>query len=1626
MLPARGIKVQGITFRRAFFLLALTAIAPRLHAVITITEIMYHPQEGGPQEGGPQGGGRDLEYVEIHNELGDPMDITGYSFSNGISFTFTERTFLDPGAYLVVCANKEMIKQKYGIENVAGDWDPSTSLDNAGEAIELSNPAGVVEARVRYNDRGKWPSGADGTGHSLELRYVYSEMDDPDSWALSGALGGSPGKPNDTTSGALPVVINEALLVVNSGERWVELYNTGGTDVDLSGYHLTTNRADLKKGTLPAGTVLSARKWASFNEAELGLDFKPDATGRTFIALASPEGNRVIDARIFEPRFEGRSEARIPDGDASFSEAALPTRNEANRTGAIEDVVLNEIMYHPLDKDPKDEYVELYNRGSQPVDLTGWSFTDGIRFELPSGTVIAPDAYLVVAREPEHIREVYGLPPGQVLGPDEKGREKFGILSDQGERVTLTDKLGNAADTVRYFEGGEWSHWADGGGSSLELIDPFQQNAAAQAWDASDDSAKSPVKEYSYTGVYTAGEPELHLLLTGSGITLVDNVKVATTVSSLDNPTAHVDWKEVWRYFKGTLEPSEPITAWRQVDFDDSTWLSGGAILGFGDLDEATVLDDMQGNYISFYVRKDFQLSNPRAVENLVLEVEYDDGYVAYLNGTEVASGNMPAGRSFDTKAIASKEKAKEQIDLTGKKDLLLSGKNVVAFQVHNQTITGNDARFQARLSSGRLVSTEGPNLVKDGLFETDAYKANWTIQGTHVRSGRTAQDPLDGAGSLKIVSTGAGDNKVNRIETSNAGFAAPTPRTPYRVSFLAKWVVGSPSLLTHGAYQPSTPAAIASSTRLEVPQRLGTPGAINSVTARQIAQTGSRNLGPVISKVGQSPALPAGNVPVQVHARVEDPDGVSSVTLNYSFDTPRPPGDAGLLSLPMEDPDGDGIYTAEIPGQALKKRVVYHIVAIDSKGQQGRFPIDFASRSHPLLLDAKSATINDALYGVYRHDNPFNGKPQSYRFWLHQANEQYLSTRPLFSNDLVDGSFVFQNRDMYYNSKIHFSGSPFARQAWGESYRVVLPKDNPLHGSIRRFNMEDHQGVGAKDGRERISHYMIRYNQGQSKVPYSLQWLVQWQANDKVNEVREHVQTPNGDFISRWWPGDDTGTFFEMDDRHFFNDSGTRNDSQDGRLLYPPYGSQTLGPDKEQYRYYFNLRSNEAQDDYSELIKLAKLMTQGVTPNDQFDQAIFDEVDVEAFCRVWAIRLNTDDWDQWGGNRGKNCYLYRPQKAGRWYLLPWDMELTYGDTGSFLPPTLTATANPAYGNSFQEVGRLLNRPRVKRVFYGVMREMIEHQFQSKFLLPYMQRLDAIGVQTTNVGKPGGYVDQRRNRILNLVKGVSSPAIDFVVTTNDGKPLEVEDPNVTIEGKAPVEISLIAVTVNGRDDIPFEARFSDSQVLGWSASGTLAAGRNTLDLVGFNSYGDVVDSTSFEVTVVTPGPPAVDSISPSSVVAGETVIIQGSRFRQGLKVLFGDLEAGSVVFDSSRVEAVVPSGLALGDVSVVVQNPDGMRSEPRPLRVVAEKRSFVRGDADLSGVLNLTDAIITLRYLFQGGLAPTCLESADTNDDGAINLTDPLVALRFLFQGQASPSAPYPEVGQDPTPDSLGCQVGLE
>lgn len=1564
----------------------------------------------------------------------DPENVMAYSFVyvdnvTGANLPVTLACASDDG--ISVLLNGVHVHSNDACRGVGGpgevqDRAPATLLVGKNVlGVKVFENGGGWSFRLRIEERG--------TGTPLVSDSKIQVTTDRTQGLLIGG-GGTPFVPPPPpppgpgeTPGEAPVLLNEGLFFT-SGPRWIELYNRSGEAVELGGHYLTNDASNLAKSRIADGTSIAPGAWRTFTDTELGLDFSVALPGdRVFVALVDPDGKRVLDAVNFEPDHAEMSEARVPDGDRELDDAADPTPGAANTISVNTDVVFNEIMYHPIDNDPRREYLEIYNRGSVSHHMTGWKLTNGLDFDFPPGTVIPAGGYIVVARDPALIRSIYGLGPAVVLGPEtSEALADLGILRDDGERLTLSDELGRTVDTVRYHDGGEWSRWADGLGSSLELIDPYQDNRRGQAWDASDDSSKSAAEEYIYVARHAAGDSELAMLLLTRGITLVDDISIIGGGITVTD-TQLISTSTSWKYLKGTTEPP---AAWKQPTFDDSTWLAGSTGIGYGDNDDTTVLSDMQQTaetpgYMTIFCRKTFNVTNRDLLGDLILTVNIDDGFHAYLNGEPVGSYNV-ISTAFDAAATTAVEPNASNpvtLDLTSHKDLIQNGTNLLAIQVHNAGRESTDLTFIPRLFHRRLVTGPGGSEhVANGTFDSNT--SGWVIEGTHVRSGRTTQSPITGAGSLKILASGRGDNKVNRIETPTAGGTGLTNLPANQdliVSFKAKWIVGSQSLLTHG-YDHE----MAKSHRLNVPLQLGTPGAVNSVTLRQTVVDPSGDLGPVISDVSQDPPVPPAGQAVKVTARIHDPDGVGAVSIRYSLTNPS----ANPASAVMSRIGTTEFFEGTIPGQALNARVVFFITAADVGGRPGRYPADITRRTHPLLLNPPSAGLNDHRYLIYMHDVP---KPptayHSYRFYMTQANETELTSRRLLSNDLVDGSFVFGASAIYYESHARFAGSPFARAGLGGSFRVVPPRDKPVHGRLRRVHLEDHHGNGL-NAKERISHYLLRQNRGSLGIPYSdLFVLARWQVNNSVTSTKEHVWVPDNDFLSLWFPGDDEGDFFEMDDRFLINDQGTLAGNTDARVLYPPPSSRgdSSGANKENYRWFHNLRAKNGADEFASFIGFARVMDPNATSDSAFDQRIDEECNVEELVRMWAVWKNIDHWDSWGQSRGKNCYLYRPEATGLWTLFAWDLELTYGNTSSFLIPSSPDSSFDSGG--FGEVNRMLNRPRIKRMYYSVLDEMVNgpnRWFHSSYLGDYATRLGELGMSDVGIALPGGFIDQRSALLRTRIQSTVYPQVRLTITTNSGNDFASAQPTINLAGTAPAEVSDIVVSRNGDAGNIYPTAYTSMR--NWTITGIpLQPGTaNTLTLYGFDlSTSNPVDSDTITVTSTLDWEkPVLASVAPDQALAGMQVELLGTDFHDGLRVFFGTTLSPAIVFseggpDPGKIVATVPAGS--GTVNVTVRNADNQVSNAVSFTYLQPPPAFIRGDAGGDGIVDISDALKVLLHLFSG-VPVNCEDASDADDNEALNLADSLVILNYLFKDGPAPPAPFPLAGVDPSGDELGCE----
>lgn len=170
-----------------------------------------------------------------------------------------------------------------------------------------------------------------------------------------------------------------------------------------------------------------------------------------------------------------------------------------------------------------------------------------------------------------------------------------------------------------------------------------------------------------------------------------------------------------WKYYDAGNAPSGN---WTDISYNDASWASGFAQLGYGDGDETTATDD---DARTTYFRKSFMVTNPTQYQSMLLKLLRDDGAVVYLNGTEIWRDNMASGSvsysTFSNSAVSGSEEDAwfDRLII----NTLVVGMNTVAVEVHQQTfsIFNSDISF-------------------DFQFLADTIKQDSIIRGPYLQNG--------------------------------------------------------------------------------------------------------------------------------------------------------------------------------------------------------------------------------------------------------------------------------------------------------------------------------------------------------------------------------------------------------------------------------------------------------------------------------------------------------------------------------------------------------------------------------------------------------------------------------------------------------------------------------------------------------------------------------------------------------------------------------------------------------------------------------------------------------------------------------------------------------------------------
>ena len=428
----------------------------------------------------PAPNGQFLDYIEVHNTTSSPIDISGYMLgdqTDSVGYTFPNGTVLSPNGYIVCWCNKESESSSYAKFGISKKGEDTILLYNSSNVLIDSVSVPMINDNVpliRQEDntwiQGSHPSpGFENSDEGFQA------------WLQS------------TNSEEVSIVISEVVsgsgyAIVNGEGRqsdWVELYNYGKEDVDLTGAFLSDDPMDRTKWVFPELTIAAGQRLvvrcagsvAATGEANFGLS----RDGCTVI-LTGRYGNTIS---LVECPQLGKECSWALQDDGTYLETTKATPGHENTEAGYAvwmkavgvttpDVVISEIMTANRSTLRNQagqfcDWVELYNAGTESVSLSDLFLSndpgDRLKWQLPSITLAAGERTVILCS-----------------GSSAPQGEADFSLSRDGCTVILSGAVGNVITQVevpRMEADRTWSLRSDGIFEESPLPSPGYENTEA-------------------------------------------------------------------------------------------------------------------------------------------------------------------------------------------------------------------------------------------------------------------------------------------------------------------------------------------------------------------------------------------------------------------------------------------------------------------------------------------------------------------------------------------------------------------------------------------------------------------------------------------------------------------------------------------------------------------------------------------------------------------------------------------------------------------------------------------------------------------------------------------------------------------------------------------------------------------------------------------------------------------------------------------------------------------------------------------------------------------------------------------------------------------------------------------
>ncbi len=244
------------------------------------------------------------------------------------------------------------------------------------------------------------------------------------------------------------------------------------------------------------------------------------------------------------------------------------------------------------------------------------------------------------------------------------------------------------------------------------------------------------------------------------------------------------DFGSGYKYLKGS-EASALPSGWMNIDFDDSGWNSGSAPYRYGDGTGGTLLSDMINSYPTVYLRSKFNAYSVDRIKTITFSVNYDDGFVIWINGTIVLSRNAPVTLTSASLATANHESGVVEVFSLDSADVnLIEGENLLCIQGLNVTLNSSDFYFDMGISASLSLPEVSDSLRINFSSEAGFYDAPFELLIETETAGYGIVYTLDGSNPQTSATAIQGNSPVSvQVDPESTAGRAKTPLFIVRAS---------------------------------------------------------------------------------------------------------------------------------------------------------------------------------------------------------------------------------------------------------------------------------------------------------------------------------------------------------------------------------------------------------------------------------------------------------------------------------------------------------------------------------------------------------------------------------------------------------------------------------------------------------------------------------------------------------------------------------------------------------------------------------------------------------------------------------------------------------------------------